>query len=232
MNGSGDISLRLKVRAFIGAARQKARELGGLKLAAYVSRRVFRTAVFRKDVLLIFVREEADLARPLCGSLDDHELREVDERTLRRCQAQQPAYFTPLRINAYEARLARRERCFGLFAGETLLNIGWIGLRSEIQAAEVGTQFSLTLPSLLPVIYDCWTPFEFRGRGYYPLALDRIADSLLRDYKQVWIYALATNVGSVKGIQKAGFRPFLKHVRRRFIFIERHMTTDFTRPRT
>jgi hypothetical protein len=48
---------------------------------------------------------------------------------------------------------------------------------------------------------------------------------LLREFTQVWIYTLEMNVSSAKGIQKAGFRPSLRHVRTRFIGIERHTTT-------
>ena len=172
------------------------------------------------------MRERADVARPERPGDDQLELRNVDTTLLRRCQAQQPVYLSTLRILAYEARLACRERCYALFKGETLLTLGWVGLRTALAAApEVGQRFSVPLGGLLPVIYDCWTPPEFRGRGYYPIALDRMAVTLLQDYRQVWIYTLETNLASVKGIQKAGFRPSLRHIRTRLIGIERHATT-------
>jgi hypothetical protein len=226
MSGSGDVRLRLKVGALIGAGRRKARELGWVGFAAYSIRRAFRATVFRKDILLAFVREPADIPPPERHGQGQLELRDLDSTSLRRCQAQQPVYFSTLRILAYEARLARRERCYALFEGETLLNLGWVGLRTALAAApEVGRRFSVPLSGLLPVIYDCWTPLEFRGRGYYPIALDRVAARLLQEYRQVWIYTLETNVASAKGIQKAGFRLALRHVRTRFIGIERHATT-------
>src|SRR5438046_715987 len=183
MSGSGDVSLRLKVGTLIGAGRRKARELGWVGFAAYSTRRALRATVFRKDVLLVFVRERADVARPERPGDDQLELRNVDTTLLRRCQAQQPVYLSTLRILAYEARLACRERCYALFKGETLLTLGWVGLRTALAAApEVGQRFSVPLGGLLPVIYDCWTPPEFRGRGYYPIALDRMAVTLLQDY--------------------------------------------------
>jgi hypothetical protein len=182
--------------------------------------------VYRKDVLLLFVRERADVARPEQPRDDQLELRDLDSNSLRRCEAQQPVYLSTLRILAFEARLARRERCYGLFEGETLLNLGWVGLRTAVEAApEVGRRFSFPLSGTLPVIYDCWTPPDLRGRGYYPVALNRMAVKLLEQYSQVWIYTVETNVASVKGIQKAGFRLALRHVRTKCIGVERHTTT-------
>jgi hypothetical protein len=217
--------LRLKVGALIGAGRRKARELGWAGFAAYSVRRAFHATVFRKDVLLVFVREQVDVAGPKRAHDDRLELRDLDSGSLRRCQEQQPVYLSTLRILAYEARLARHDRCYALFEGKTLVNLGWVGPRTALAAAEVGRRFSVPFTGLLPVIYDCWTPPEFRGRGYYPIALDRMAVRLLQDYSQVWIYTLETNVASRKGIQKAGFRLSLRHVRTRFIGIERHTTT-------
>jgi len=55
-------------------------------------------------------------------------------------------------------------------------------------------------------IYDCWTHEALRGRGTYPAVLEYLC-ALNRDRRR---YALvdvwASNVPSVRGIQKAGFR--------------------------
>ena len=142
MSGPGDVSSRLKVRTLIGAGRRKARELGWVGFAAYSARRAFRATIFRKDVLLVFVRERADVARPEQPRDDEFELRKVDSTSLRRLQTQQPVYLSTLRTLTYEARLACQEQCYALFKGETLLNLGWVGLRTALAAApEVGQRF-------------------------------------------------------------------------------------------
>jgi hypothetical protein len=87
-------------------------------------------------------------------------------------------------------------------------------LRSRLALlAEVGPRFSVPLNELLPVIYDRWTAPECRRRGYYAIALGRIAVGL---------------VASARGIQKAGFQLYLTHVRTRFLGIERHTTIPTT----
>jgi CelD/BcsL family acetyltransferase involved in cellulose biosynthesis len=55
------------------------------------------------------------------------------------------------------------------------------------------------------MIFDCWTPTRFRGRGYYPLAIRWAAAELMENQRRVWIFCAATNSPSIHGILKAGF---------------------------
>jgi CelD/BcsL family acetyltransferase involved in cellulose biosynthesis len=55
------------------------------------------------------------------------------------------------------------------------------------------------------MIFDCWTPERFRGRGYYPLAIRWAAAELMGNRRRVWIFCAATNRPSIHGILKAGF---------------------------
>jgi RimJ/RimL family protein N-acetyltransferase len=55
------------------------------------------------------------------------------------------------------------------------------------------------------LIFNCWTPARYRGRGYYALAIRRAAAELLENQRRVWIACQATNSPSIRGILKAGF---------------------------
>lgn len=55
------------------------------------------------------------------------------------------------------------------------------------------------------MIFDCWTPARFRGRGYYPLAIRWAAAELMENQRRAWIFCAASNSPSIHGILKAGF---------------------------
>jgi len=55
------------------------------------------------------------------------------------------------------------------------------------------------------LIFDCWTPTQYRGLGYYPCALRRAAAELQNNEQRVWTFCAATDILSIKGILKAGF---------------------------
>ena len=71
------------------------------------------------------------------------------------------------------------------------------------------------------LIFDCWTPMTFRGRGYYAQTISSIARTLTHEGRAPWIFSAATNFASLRGIEQAGFQPRHSLVRRRAIGIQR-----------
>lgn len=59
-----------------------------------------------------------------------------------------------------------------------------------------------------PVIGDCFTPPQFRGRGLYPQVLRYIARdvALHGDARRVYVLVDPQNRESIRGIEKAGYR--------------------------
>lgn len=55
------------------------------------------------------------------------------------------------------------------------------------------------------VLFDCWTPAQYRGFGYYPLAIRWAAAELQNNEQKVWTFCAATDTPSIRGILKAGF---------------------------
>lgn len=55
------------------------------------------------------------------------------------------------------------------------------------------------------LIFDCWTPARFRGRGYYPLAIRGAAAELQSRGQRVWTFCAASEAPAIRGILKAGF---------------------------
>ncbi len=55
------------------------------------------------------------------------------------------------------------------------------------------------------LIFDCWTPAQYRGLGYYSLAIRWAAAKLQNNEQRVWTFCAAKDTLSIRGILKAGF---------------------------
>jgi CelD/BcsL family acetyltransferase involved in cellulose biosynthesis len=67
------------------------------------------------------------------------------------------------------------------------------------------------------ILFDCWTPTTLRGHGHYRRAIELIGAEVEASGKRPWIFSASTNLTSVKGIEKAGYRARYALVRRRFL---------------
>ncbi|WP_395053486.1 hypothetical protein [Flavobacterium sp.] len=72
-----------------------------------------------------------------------------------------------------------------------------------------------------PAIGDCFTNNEYRGQSIYPSMLSLIVKELLfeKNNEEVCIIVDHDNIGSIKGIEKAGFKLHSKIETCRFLFI-------------
>jgi hypothetical protein len=97
-------------------------------------------------------------------------------------------------------------RGYALLGPEGLVeHFAWVASYEGFAMAELDEV--LHTPSAARVmIFDCWTPPELRGRGLYRHAIGGLAELLLAEGKDVWIFSAAANVASVAGIEKAGFQ--------------------------
>jgi RimJ/RimL family protein N-acetyltransferase len=60
-----------------------------------------------------------------------------------------------------------------------------------------------------PVIGDCYTNKHYRGQSIYPHVINKIAlETLKKGVEEVFIVVNPENMGSIKGIEKAGFNKF------------------------
>ena len=64
------------------------------------------------------------------------------------------------------------------------------------------------------MIFDCWTPVADRGRGHYAAAIRQLTARLQQEGRSPRIFSGATNVSSLRGILKAGFRYQFSFIRR------------------
>jgi hypothetical protein len=67
------------------------------------------------------------------------------------------------------------------------------------------------------MLFDCWTPGAAMGHGYYAMAVELIAERIRARGQQPWIFSAASNVASVRGLEKTGFQRRYSLVRQRFL---------------
>ncbi len=69
-----------------------------------------------------------------------------------------------------------------------------------------------------PVIGDCVTSSDYRGKSIYPFVINKIAkDKLEAGAEEVFIIVTPDNTSSIRGIEKAGFRFFAEIKTQRFL---------------
>lgn len=111
---------------------------------------------------------------------------------------------------AYLVRAAGRFRAksvqgFALVnAHDAPLHLCWVTDFENFQMSELHCKLSAPSPQSV-MIFDCFTPAPVRGHGYYALAVSRLALQQRALGKSPWIFSSASNLSSIRGIEKAGF---------------------------
>jgi len=116
-------------------------------------------------------------------------------------------YFKTLAFpEVIRSRLERGEQCHGFFLGETLVNIGW----TTADYLELEPGYTITEEGWVG-IYDCYTLPAWRSRGIYTDSLILLLNSIReRDCEKGFISVDPGNLPSIKGIEKASFRPLYR----------------------
>jgi CelD/BcsL family acetyltransferase involved in cellulose biosynthesis len=91
----------------------------------------------------------------------------------------------------------------------------WFHAYNGFHLAEIDSTLESSDPNAA-MIYDCWTPLSYRGRGKYAKAI-RLLAAQLGKQRQVWIFSAAKNEPSIRGILKAGFIHRFSIVRSRML---------------
>lgn len=110
----------------------------------------------------------------------------------------------PWQRREIEARFSSGARLFALRSEMRLVSFAWLSRRRSFHAGEIRRELHLDSP--MSWIWDCVTPVEYRGCGYYPELIGQLAAML--GQRDVIIFVRSENTPSVRGIAKAGFRPW------------------------
>jgi CelD/BcsL family acetyltransferase involved in cellulose biosynthesis len=86
--------------------------------------------------------------------------------------------------------------------------------------AELNTKVDAPRPDCV-MLFDCWTPPAERGHGHYGQAVALIAKEVTARGKRPWIFSAGSNISSVHGLEKSGFKRRYSVVRQRSLWWQR-----------
>lgn len=151
-------------------------------------------------------------------------------------QSQQGLQLRPLSINllaaaaiAYEDDSNTREYLFRaagrlqsagaegyalVRAGDIPVHFCWVAPFEGFRMAELGCE--LKQPGADSVLlFDCWTPESERRRGHYGRCTSMVSERALERGQRPWIFSAATNLNSLRGLERAGFTRRFSLVRKK-----------------
>ncbi|HXG31953.1 MAG TPA: GNAT family N-acetyltransferase [Bryobacteraceae bacterium] len=193
--------------------RQVIRRDGVLRFCRRRIRQLLRACVFRRDEVLIFrVSKDAGVLPDLV--VPELEVLPFRLSLLAEASLEHQSYLSADRLESFRRRIAAGDRAVVAICRGKLAHVAWVGRRNTIIAAtETGPRCALDLSEEASVIYDCWTPEEFRGMGIYPAVLQSLLRQELHSGRDVWIYCTRENQASRAGIRKAGFVEAARFIR-------------------
>lgn len=105
-------------------------------------------------------------------------------------------------------RLKAKHFLLVLYFKNNIVTTGWMMQGTKWHVTEIGKEIDIKNKILL---YDFFTSKKFRNRGFYSKILKLIKN--LDTNKKFWIYCLANNHSSKKGIEKSNFN-LIKTIRK------------------
>jgi len=196
--------------------RQALQRDGVVRFARKRMRQLVRAFAFQRDEVIVFRLSSRGGVRRH-GATPDLEIVPIRFSLLAETVLRYPDNLGPDRLQMFHARMAAGDRgVVALYRGG-VAHVAWVGKRSAIVAGEeTGPHCVLPLFEEASVIYDCWTPHEFRGLGVYSTVLQSLVNEEIHAGREVWIYCLRENSANRAEIIKAGFAEEARLVRIRW----------------
>lgn len=112
----------------------------------------------------------------------------------------------------------------------TFLHFAWTVPFDGFFLSELNAKVDAPSPECV-MLFDCWTPPSVRGHGYYAETISQIAAQVCEAGRRPWIFSAGSNLASVRGVEKAGFRRRYSLVRHRMLGWQRILGKTPVSPR-
>jgi hypothetical protein len=113
-----------------------------------------------------------------------------------------------------------KSRAFALLDGDGVpVHLCWVSEFEGFFMDELNVRLTAPGPGA-NLIFDCWTPRAVRGHNYYAMTVARVAQGLVREGRDPWIFSASTNARSVRGLESSGFVRRYSMLRRRVLTFE------------
>ena len=85
------------------------------------------------------------------------------------------------------------------------MHFAWATVFDGFFLSELNAKVDAPAPDCV-MLFDCWTPGQSRGHGYFGQTVALVAQEVRERGKRPWIFSAASNRSSLRGLQKAGFQ--------------------------
>jgi CelD/BcsL family acetyltransferase involved in cellulose biosynthesis len=187
-------------RALYQTAASHIQETGVLATARHSIRKAVRSVASHDEVLLFEAPE-------LQASAQAVQLLPLTWEHLVEASISNSGDLPTLRYLMRSARRMRQPRASGFLLQDgdgRPIHFLWIDGYDGFHLSEINHSIESSSPTAA-MIFDCWTPAAYRGRGHYATAIRQAAANLRREGRTAWIFSGASNPSSLRGILKAGF---------------------------
>ena len=140
-------------------------------VAARLSRRVYRL----DEVLIYRIGDPAQPADGRKASPPGLHVAKASTEQLKTLADTFPDVFSEESQPRFQQRLEHGDVAYVATIDGRIAHVAWMGTRSTLVTAEAGPKCCVRFTDDIAVIFDCWTPRAFRGRGIYPLVIERLA---------------------------------------------------------
>lgn len=191
--------------------RARMRREGMVPTLGWVAKRVINSLFSSTEV---FFFESGTALRRANGT-------RLERLNLNRLATAVQQYATDTSTCAYLIRSAARlkdnaAQGFGLIDGEgNWLHFAWVAAFDGFFLSELNEKVEAPSGDCV-MLFDCWTPVAVRGHGYYGQTVGLISKLMSDQGKRPWIFSAATNIASVRGLERAGFQ-------RRYSLLRQHI---------
>ena len=176
---------------------------------------------------LVWLETEVSFYESSAFSVPGPNLRNSNELTLQpldldalACATSQyvddPATLTYL-LRAASRLQGREAEGFALVDAEgKFLHFAWVAAFDGFFLAELNAKVEAPSADAI-MLFDCWTPAQALGHGYYAQTVERIAMLVRERGQRPWIFSAAGNLASIRGLEKTGFERRYSLVRQRLM---------------
>jgi CelD/BcsL family acetyltransferase involved in cellulose biosynthesis len=96
------------------------------------------------------------------------------------------------------------------------LQFCWASPFEEFHIAALNMKLTAPSPHAV-MLFEFWTPVSRRGRGYYEMTAQLVAEQFRRRCKSIWTFSVASSLSSVRGVEKSGFQRRYSLIRRNIL---------------
>jgi len=173
---------------------------GVARIMGTIAARLFRSALYSRDEVLVFTVKEPDVAPNPRGLT----YRVAALSDLADAVVAHPEYLGDETLYDLRERIKKGSIPFVAVDNGDIVHIIWYRVESRVASSELGEDFVFELEHPVGIIFDARTPHVARGRGIYPTAMSLISQHIRRAGLEPWAYVLPGNAASRRGLEKTG----------------------------